>query len=68
MLQEYNISWEYIPGKKNIAADTLSRINVEDQTFEGEKETVIKLYNIIKSRSNIDNIVQKIGQHQKQDS
>ena len=37
-LQEYNINWEYIPGKKNIAADGLSRINLENQTFEGEKE------------------------------
>ena len=28
VLQEYNISWEYIPGKKNIAADVLSCINI----------------------------------------
>ena len=28
-LQEYNIRWEYIPGKKNIAADVLSQINVK---------------------------------------
>ena len=46
VLQEYNLNWEYIPGKKNIAADTLSRINIRDQTFEGEKETIIKLCNI----------------------
>ena len=50
-LQEYNLNWEYIPGKKNIAADTLSRVNIGDQTFEGEKETIIKLYHIIKSLS-----------------
>ena len=37
-LQEYHITWEYIPGRKNVAADVLSRINVENQTFEGEKE------------------------------
>ena len=32
MLQEYNIHWEYVPGKNNIAADVLSRVNIQAQT------------------------------------
>ena len=55
-LQEYNLNWEYIPGKGNIIADTLSRINIRDQMFEGEKETIIKLYYIISNRSDLANI------------
>ena len=27
-LQENNITWEYIPGKQNVAADVLSRVNI----------------------------------------
>ena len=40
----------YIPGRKNTAADVLSRINIQQQTFEGEKEQLVKVYNIIKNR------------------
>ena len=46
-LQEYDITWEYIPGRKNVAADVLSRINIHDQTFDGEKEQLAKVYYII---------------------
>ena len=46
-LQEYHITWEYIPGRKNVAADVLSRTNVTDQTFEGEKEKIVKVFCII---------------------
>ena len=44
-LQEYHITCEYIPGHKNVAADVLSRINVIDQTFEGEEEQDNKVCN-----------------------
>ena len=66
-LQEYNLNWEYIPGKGNVIADTLSRINIRDQTFEGEKETIIKLYHIISNRSDLTNIITGLEQQQKQD-
>ena len=52
-LQEYNLKWEYIPGKRNVVAGVLSRINLEDQTFDGEKESVLKIYNLIRTRSDL---------------
>ena len=58
----------YIPGKKNIAADILSRINIEKQTFEGEKEKIAKIYNIIRNRSDIENIIKDIRLHQQTDT
>ena len=64
LLQEYHINWEYIPGKKNTAADILSRINIQQQTFEGEKEQLVKVYNIIKDRTDLEKITLEIRRHQ----
>ena len=64
-LQEYHISWEYIPGSKNIAADVLSHINLEQQTFDREKETIVKVFNIMKSKSDLETIIKEVKQHQK---
>ena len=64
-LQEYNINWEYVPGKSNIAADVLSRVNIQDQTFEGEKETVAKIYRIIKDTTELAEIYNKINTNKK---
>ena len=66
-LQEYNIHWEYIPGKSNIAADVLSRVNILAQTFEGEKETIAKVYHILKSKSELADILSNIQIHQRND-
>ncbi|MGP1947444.1 MAG: Ty3/Gypsy family RNase HI domain-containing protein [Arsenophonus sp. NC-PG7-MAG3] len=33
-LQEYNIEWEYVPGKRNIVADGLSRVNKEGNSTD----------------------------------
>ena len=66
-LQEYNIQWEYIPGKSNIAADVLSRVNIIAQTFEGEKETIAKVYHILKNKSELTNILSDIKIHQNKD-
>ena len=60
-LQEYDIQWEYVPGSKNVVADVLSRVNLEEQTFEGEKESILKIYNIIKDRSDLEKIVQDLS-------
>ena len=67
LLQEYHINWEYIPGKKNTAADILSRINIQQQTFEGEKEQLVKVYNIIKDRTDLEKITLEISKHQNVD-
>ena len=67
-LQEYHITWEYIPGRKNVAADVLSRINVENQTFEGGKEKIAKVYYILKDRKDLEDIVSEIVLQQKQDT
>ena len=40
ILQEYNINWEYVPGKQNVVADGLSRINLEKGTYETEQEDI----------------------------
>ena len=67
-LQEYNIQWEYVPGKSNIAADILSRINVQDQTYEGEKETIAKVYHLLKNKTEFATILTDIRTHQQNDS
>ena len=57
----------YIPGRKNVAADVLSCINIYDQTFDGEKEQLAKVYHIIKSRVDLENILKEIKTQQKSD-
>ena len=37
-LQEYHITWEYVPGKQNTVADALSRVNLDKGTFEVDRE------------------------------
>ena len=66
-IQEYNLQWEYIPWKKNVVADVLSRVNLEDQTFEGEKESLVKIYNLIKTRSDLEALLINIRIHQQSD-
>ena len=66
-LQEYNINWEYVPGKYNVVADVLSRVNIQNQTFEGERETVAKVYHILKDRTELAEIINKIKLQQKSD-
>ena len=68
MLQEYEINWEYKPGRKNVVADILSRINLDDQTFEGEKEEIVKIYHIMESRADLETIISEIKPHQKLDT
>ena len=44
-----------------------SRINVQEQTFEGEKEQLVKVYNIIKDRMDLEKITQEIRRCQNVD-
>ena len=46
---------------------TLSRVNIKEQTYEGEKETVIKIYHIIKNRTDLANIMKEMERQQAQD-
>ena len=64
---QFELGIQYIPGKKKVVADTLSRVNIKDQTYEGEKETIIKIYHIIKSRTDLANIMKEMERQQEQD-
>ena len=68
ILQEYNLDWEYIPGKKNIIADRLSRINLEKGTFEVEPESIGKIYYIIKLKKELQDIISKLKIDQETDT
>ena len=67
ILQEYNLDWEYIPGKKNIIADSLSRVNLEKGTFEVEHESIGKIYYIIKLKRELQEIISKLKVDQRTD-
>ena len=64
MLQEYNIHWEYIPGKQNIVADVLSRVNIEKGTFDTEQEDIGKVFHIIQSREDLEGILNQVKEQQ----
>ena len=63
-LQEYNITWEYIPGKKNTVADALSRVNLEKGTFEVDREDIGKVYYTVISKKELANILCRIQEEQ----
>ena len=50
-----------------MVADVLSRVDLQNQTFEGEKEGILKIYNIIKDRSDLEQIGQNISTHHQSD-
>lgn len=49
-----------MPGKKNMVADGLSRINIEGESLEREKEEVVKVFHIIKETTDLGNITKRI--------
>ena len=55
------------PRKKNVVADVLSRVDVEKQTFEGEKESVLKIYHIISTRADLATLLTNLSTHQQAD-
>ena len=67
VLQVYNIQWEYIPGKQNIVADGLSRVNIEKGTFEIDQEDIGKVYHIIQSREDFERILNQVKEQQNTD-
>ena len=67
ILQEYNLDWEYVPGKKNIVADGLSRVNLEKGTFEVEQENIGRIYHVLKSREELQEVITKVKEDQNTD-
>ena len=45
----------------------LSRINIDAQTFEGERETIAKVYHLLKNKSELTKILSDIAIQQQQD-
>ena len=37
LLEEYGVSFEYLPGKKNVVADALSRLDIDDLNIQEEE-------------------------------
>ena len=66
-LQEYNISWEYVPGRKNVVADCLSRVNWEKDTLEEDKGKQLLIYNYPAINLNLRDIINRLKEEQELD-
>lgn len=67
-LQEYNITWEYIPGKQNAVADALSRVNITDGTFNTERNEIGLVYNILTAKQELTELLEDIKREQSEDN
>jgi hypothetical protein len=38
LLEEYGVKFEYLPGKKNVVADALSRLDIDNLKIQEETE------------------------------
>jgi hypothetical protein len=43
LLQEYGVSFEYLPGVKNVVADALSRLDMDDLKIQEEEALTLLL-------------------------
>ena len=66
-LQEYHITWEYVPGKKNAVADALSRVNLDNGTFEVEREDIGKVYYALIRKKELSDLLKKMKEEQATD-
>jgi hypothetical protein len=60
LLEEYGVKFEYLPGKKNVVADALSRLDID--SLKIQEEEVLKFLSVSKSNS-ISNIKLTIPIH-----
>ena len=67
-LQEYHITWEYVPDKRNTVADALSRINLDKGTFKVDKEDTGKIYHVYAEKEELANILKQIKDEQMKDN
>lgn len=44
LLQEYQIKWEYVAGRKNMVADVLSRINSQEEVIDKIKYKILTVF------------------------
>lgn len=65
-LQNFNIEWEYLPGKDNIVADIISRTDYENKGDIGNSNE-FKVLNIIKDDSELKRIILEIKEKQDTD-
>jgi hypothetical protein len=60
LLEEYGVSFEYLPGKKNVVADALSRLDID--SLKIQEEEVLTLLSGSENNS-ISNIKLTIPMH-----
>jgi hypothetical protein len=62
LLEEYEVTFEYLPGKESVVVDPLSRIDIDSLKIQDNKEEVLTF--LLGSENNIiNNIKLRIPMH-----